>query len=64
MDTGAANVTVELLGDMDVRVEVNSGPTIINAPDLTKDGNVYTNAANGVSEATLYITMEGCMTNE
>jgi D-alanyl-D-alanine carboxypeptidase len=58
MDSGAADMTLILPGEVGVRVEVDSGPTMINAPDLTKDGNSYTNAAYGSSEVTLYITME------
>jgi hypothetical protein len=57
INTGAANVTVRLPKDIGVRVEVDRGPTMINAPDLKQEGNVYTNAAYGVSEATLHIDM-------
>jgi hypothetical protein len=56
--TGAANVTVRLPKDIGVRVEINAGPTAINAPGLIKDGNVYTNDAYGVSDVTLQIKME------
>lgn len=58
IETGAADLTVRLPKDVGVRVEVDSGPTVINAPDLTKDGNVYTNSAYGVSEVTLHINIE------
>jgi len=57
INTGAANVTVRLPKDIGVRVEINAGPTAINAPGLTKDGKVYTNAAYGASEVTLHITI-------
>jgi len=57
-DTGAADITVRLPKDVGVRVEVDAGPTAISAPDLTKDGNVYTNAAFGGSDVTLQIHME------
>jgi len=58
IQTGAANITVRLPKDVGVRVEVVAGPTAINAFGLTKDGNVYTNAAYGVSDVTLQIKME------
>jgi len=58
ISAGAANVTVRLPKDIGVRVEINAGPTAINAPGLTKDGNVYTNDAYGVSDAALQIKME------
>jgi hypothetical protein len=55
IDAGAAGVTVRLPKGIGVRVEVDRGPTIIDAPGLLQDGNVYTNAAYGVSEVTLHI---------
>lgn len=58
IDIGAADLTVRLPSDVGVRVEVDRGPTAINASGLTQDGNVYTNAAYGVSEVTLHITVE------
>jgi len=58
IDTGAADITVKLPNDVGVRVEIDAGPTAISAPDLTKDGNVYTNAAYGASDVTLNISME------
>jgi major membrane immunogen (membrane-anchored lipoprotein) len=58
IQTGAANVTVILPKDVGVRVEVDSGPTAINAPDLKQDGNVYTNEAYGTSDVTLHINMQ------
>ncbi len=57
-DTGAAEITVRLPKDVGVRVEIDAGPTAINASGLTKDGNVYTNDAYGVSDVTLQIKME------
>jgi hypothetical protein len=39
-------------------VEVDAGPTMIDASGLTQDGNVYTNAAYGVSDVTLEIDIE------
>jgi predicted small secreted protein len=58
VDSGAANVSVRLPQDVGVRVEVNAGPTVVNAPGLSKNGNVYTNAAYGVSDVTLNVTMD------
>jgi hypothetical protein len=29
----------------------------VNAPELTQDGNIYTNDAYGVSEVTLHVNM-------
>lgn len=57
INTGAANITVRLPKDVGVRVEIEAGLTAINASGLTKDGNVYTNAAYGTSEVTLHINI-------
>jgi hypothetical protein len=57
IDSGAATVTVLLPKDVGVRVEVESAPTITNAPELTKNGNIYTNDAYGKSEVTLQVVM-------
>lgn len=58
IDSGAAGLTVRLPREVGVRVEVEPGPNIIEAPDLTKDGSVYTNAAYGKSQVTLQVTLE------
>jgi hypothetical protein len=58
IEVGAAELTVRLPKDIGVRVEVEAGPTVVNAPGLTKDGNVYTNAAYGVSDVTLQIDLQ------
>lgn len=58
LDTGAADSTVILPGNVGVRVEVDRGPTAIGASGLTQDGDVYTNAAYGVSEVTLNIDLK------
>ncbi|MCC7018003.1 MAG: hypothetical protein IT564_12480, partial [Rhodospirillales bacterium] len=50
--------SVRLPKDVGVRVEVDAGPTLVDAPGLTQDGNVYTNAAYGVSAVTLQIKMQ------
>jgi hypothetical protein len=58
IDTGAADFSVRLPSEVGVRVEVEAGPTAIDARGLTKAGNVYTNAAYGVSPVTLRINLE------
>jgi hypothetical protein len=58
IDTGAADVTVRLPRDVGARVEIESGPHTIEATDLTKDGNVYTNTAYGASPVTLQVSLE------
>ncbi len=58
IDTGAAEITVRLPRDVGVRVEVEAGVGTIDAPGLTRDGGVYTNAAYGVSEVTLHVNIE------
>jgi hypothetical protein len=58
IDTGAANLTVLLPREIGVRVEIEAGPTSIEAPDLAKDGNIYTNDAFGESDVTLEINIE------
>jgi hypothetical protein len=57
IDAGVADLTVLLPRDVGVRIEVDRGPTMIDAPSLTKDGNIYTNAAYGVSDVTLHINL-------
>ena len=58
IDAGAANISVRLPRDVGARVKVDSGAAMINAPGLTQDGDVYTNAAYGVSGVTLQVNME------
>jgi len=58
IDTGAANISVRLPKDVGARVKVESGPHTIEATGLTEDGDVYTNAAYGVSEVTLQVDMK------
>lgn len=58
IEAGAATVTLRLPKDAGVRVRVESGPHTIDAPGLTKDGDVYTNAAYGVSDVTLDIQLQ------
>jgi hypothetical protein len=58
IDTGAANIRVRLPKDVGVRVQVEAGPHTIETTDLTQDGDVYANAAYGVSDVTMQIDME------
>jgi hypothetical protein len=58
VDAGAADLSVRLPRDVGTRVQVDAGPTIIEAPGLEQDGNVYTNAAYGVSGVTMQIDMK------
>jgi len=58
IDAGAANTSVRLPKDVGVRVKVGSGPHTIEAIGLKRDGDVYTNAAYGVSEVTLQVDIE------
>ena len=54
---GAGDISMRLPRDVGVRVEVAAVGTI-DAPSLKQDGNVYTNAAYGVSDVTLQIDLE------
>lgn len=58
IDTGAADITVRLPKDVGARVEVEAGPTAIEATGLRREGNVYTNNAYGVSDVTLHVAMK------
>jgi hypothetical protein len=58
IDGGAGDIIVQLPKDVGVRVEVDRGASMVEAPGLTKDGNVYTNAAFGVSDVTLQIDLK------
>jgi hypothetical protein len=58
IDAGAGDISVRLPRGVGVRVEVNAGVGTIEAPDLIKDGDVYTNDAYGVSEVTLQVSLE------
>jgi hypothetical protein len=58
IDTGAANIRLRLPRDVGVRVRVDAGPHTIETTDLTQDGDVYTNAAYGVSDVTMQVDME------
>jgi hypothetical protein len=58
IDAGAADFSMQLPRDVGARIEVNAGVGPIEAPGLTRDGNVYTNAAYGVSEVTLQVQLK------
>ena len=58
INTGAANITVRLPRDVGARVKVEPGPHTIEATGLTQDGDVYTNAAYGVSGVTMRVDLK------
>jgi CubicO group peptidase (beta-lactamase class C family) len=58
INAGAGDISVRLPGNVGARVEVEVGVGAIEAPGLTQDGDVYINAAYGVSEVTLQVYMK------
>jgi hypothetical protein len=58
IEAGAGDITVRLPTDVGVRVDVERGPTMINASGMTQDGNTYTNAAYDVSDVTMQIDLQ------
>lgn len=58
VDVGAANIRILLPEETGVRVETEVGPTLITTSGLMKDGKVYTNGAHGVSDVTLYVSID------
>lgn len=58
IDAGAGNLTVRLPSQVGVRVQVEAGIGSIEAPGLTKDGDVYTNAVYGDADVTLRVDIE------
>ena len=58
IETGAGDITVRLPRDVGARVKVDAGVGTIQASGLTKDGNIYTNAAYGESEITLQVDID------
>lgn len=58
IDAGAADILLRLPRKIGARVVVESGPHTIDAGGLTKEGNVYTNAAYGVSPVTLQVDLD------
>jgi hypothetical protein len=59
LDTGAAFLTVRLPKNVGVRVKVDPGATMIDTTGLKRDGDVYTNAAYGVSDVTMRVDLKG-----
>jgi hypothetical protein len=55
VDAGVGNLTLRLPGNVGVRVNIDAGVGDVDARGMTKDGNVYTNAAYGESAVTLRI---------
>jgi outer membrane murein-binding lipoprotein Lpp len=58
INAGAGELHVKLPGDVGTRVEVETGIGSVNAPDLTKNGNIYTNAAYDQSDVALRVSIE------
>jgi hypothetical protein len=58
IDAGMGEVSVRLPKDVGARVAVDAGVGTIDASDLTQDGDVYTNAAYGVSAVTLQVNVK------
>ena len=58
IDAGAGEILVRLPKEVGTRVEIETGFGTIKAPGLTKDGDVYTNAAYGETETTLRVSLE------
>lgn len=58
IDAGAATVNLRLPKDIGARVQVGDGPHIVNAAGLAQKGNVYTNAAYGVSDVSMLVDMQ------
>lgn len=58
IDAGAATVRLRLPKEVGARVVVDAGPAAVTAYGLTKEGNVYTNAAYGKSPVTLNVALD------
>ncbi len=58
LETGAADMTVRLPSDVGVRVVVDPGAALIEAPGLQRDGDVYTNAAYSPSKPALHVDLK------
>jgi hypothetical protein len=58
IESGAADVRLLLPGEVGARVDVEAGPTTIQAAGLSRDGGIYTNAAYGQAAVTLRVNME------
>ncbi|HYI16611.1 MAG TPA: toast rack family protein [Thermomicrobiales bacterium] len=58
VEAGVGRVKLLLPADVGVRVETDTGIVDMDHDGLTKDGDVYTNDAFGVSDATLTINVD------
>jgi hypothetical protein len=58
IEAGAGDITVRLPTDVGVRVTVDAGVGTVVAADLNQNGNIYTNAAYGVSAMTMQINID------
>ncbi len=58
IDSGAADLTVRLPREVGARIQVDRGASLIEAPGLTQAGDVYTNAAYGISQVTLQLNLK------
>jgi hypothetical protein len=58
IDAGATDLSVRLPKDVGVRVQVDRGPAVIEASGLAQEGDIYTNAAYGVSKVTLQVNIK------
>jgi D-alanyl-D-alanine carboxypeptidase len=58
IEAGLGEVSVRLPKDVGARVEVEAGVGTIEVSGLTQDGDIYTNAAYGVSAVTLHVHLE------
>jgi uncharacterized protein DUF2154 len=58
INASAADMTVLLPSDVGVRMVVDPGAAVIEAPGFHRDGGVYTNAAYGLSGPTLHVDLK------
>lgn len=58
IDAGMGEVSVRLPKDVGARVVADAGVGTVDASGLTKDGDIYTNAAYGVSAVTMQINVK------
>ena len=58
VDAGAGSIQMRLPSNVGVRVEVDTGLGSVDAFNLKKDGNVYTNDAYATSDVTLDVMLK------
>ena len=56
---GLGNINLRVPAGVGVNIDVETGVGSIDANGLTKDGDTYTNDANGTSDVTLRIEISG-----